>query len=167
MGGKRRPKAIARTCTPTRPCDSSKPSRVGRSSPTLPSTAPHEPLQVSDRDLQPYLGLTPYRGEPGVGHPLPKQVPAETTTKVYAMVSNIDANVGRLLDKLHSLALSRDTIVVFLTDNGPQQPRYNAGMLDRKGNVPRGGDPGALLNSDGRARSSLAGSSTRSPPTST
>lgn len=105
----------------------------------LAFNAPHEPLQVPDRDLQPYLGLTPYRGEPGVGHPLPEQLPVETTAKVYAMVSNIDANVGRLLDRLDSLGLARDTIVVFLTDNGPQQPRYNAGMLDRKGNVHEGG----------------------------
>jgi arylsulfatase A-like enzyme len=105
----------------------------------LAFNAPHAPLQVSDQDLQPYLGLTPYRGEPGVGHPLPEQVPADVTARVYAMVSNIDANVGRVLDRLDSLGLARDTIVVFLTDNGPQQPRYNAGMFDLKGNVHEGG----------------------------
>jgi arylsulfatase A-like enzyme len=101
--------------------------------------APHEPLQVPDRDLKAFEGLDPYRGEPGEGHPLPASIPAEVTAKVYAMVANIDANVGRLLDKLDSLGLARDTIVVFLTDNGPQQPRYNAGMLDRKGSVHEGG----------------------------
>jgi arylsulfatase A-like enzyme len=105
----------------------------------LAFNAPHVPLQVSDQDLQPYLGLTPYRGEPGVGHPLPEQVPADVTARVYAMVANIDANVGRVLNRLDSLGLARDTIVVFLTDNGPQQPRYNAGMFDRKGNVHEGG----------------------------
>src|SRR5262249_28634265 len=30
-------------------------------------------------------------------------------------------------------------IVLFLSDNGPQQVRYNSGMLDRKGNVHEGG----------------------------
>jgi arylsulfatase A-like enzyme len=101
--------------------------------------APHEPLQVPDRDLEPYRGLKPYRGEPGVGHPLPANLPAEITSRVYAMVSNLDANVGRLLDRLDSLGLARETIVVFLTDNGPQQPRFNAGMLGRKGSVHEGG----------------------------
>ena len=105
----------------------------------LAFNAPHEPLQVPDDDLKPYLGLIPTRGEPGVGHPLPAKIPAETTARVYAMVSNIDRNVGRVLDRLDALGLSRDTIVIFLTDNGPQQPRYNAGMLDRKGSVHEGG----------------------------
>ncbi len=105
----------------------------------LAFNAPHEPLQVPDRDLEPYRGITPYRGEPGDGHPLPASVPAETTARVYAMVANIDANVGRLLDRLDALGLARDTLVIFLSDNGPQQPRYNAGMLDRKGSVHEGG----------------------------
>jgi arylsulfatase A-like enzyme len=101
--------------------------------------APHEPLQVPDRDLKPYLGLKPFRGEPGSGHALPVLLSSDITARVYGMVSNIDANVGRLLDRLDSLGLARETIVVFLTDNGPQQPRYNAGMLDRKGSVHEGG----------------------------
>ncbi len=105
----------------------------------LAFNAPHEPLQVSDDDLKPYLGLVPYRGEPGVGHSLPATIPVETTAKVYAMVSNLDRNVGRVLDRLDALGIARDTIVVFLTDNGPQQPRYVAGMLDRKGSVHEGG----------------------------
>ena len=105
----------------------------------LAFNAPHDPLQVSDEELKPYLGLESYRGKPGVGHPLPAKLPDEATARVYAMVSNIDANVGRVLDRLDALGLARDTVVVFLTDNGPQQPRYNAGMLDRKGNVHEGG----------------------------
>jgi arylsulfatase A-like enzyme len=55
------------------------------------------------------------------------------------MVENIDDNVGRLLQKLDELKLSENTIVIFLTDNGPQQPRYNAGMLQRKGSTHEGG----------------------------
>jgi arylsulfatase A-like enzyme len=101
--------------------------------------APHEPLQVPDRELEPYRNLVPFRGDPGAGHPLPASIPLEVTRRVYAMVSNLDTNVGRLLDQLESLGLARDTIVVFLTDNGPQQPRFNSGMLDRKGSVHEGG----------------------------
>jgi hypothetical protein len=55
------------------------------------------------------------------------------------MVSNIDDNVGRVLSKLKELGLDRDTIVVFLTDNGPQQPRFNSGLRGLKGTVYDGG----------------------------
>ena len=105
----------------------------------LAFNAPHDPLIVPETDLQPYRGLRPYRGDPAVGHPLPAKLPAEETAKVYAMVSNVDRNVGRVLDRLESLDLGRETIVVFLTDNGPWKPRYNAGMLDLKGTVHEGG----------------------------
>ena len=55
------------------------------------------------------------------------------------MVENIDDNVGRLLAKLDELKLAGDTVVIFLTDNGPAIPCYNAGMLQRKGNTHEGG----------------------------
>jgi hypothetical protein len=45
----------------------------------------------------------------------------------------------RLLAKLTELHLAKNTIVIFLTDNGPQQVRYNSGMLERKGSVHEGG----------------------------
>jgi hypothetical protein len=43
------------------------------------------------------------------------------------------------LDKLRQLDLERDTIVVFLTDNGPQRERYNGGMRGIKGTIYQGG----------------------------
>jgi len=55
------------------------------------------------------------------------------------MVTCIDDNVGRLLAKLEALNLTENTIVVFMTDNGPQQQRYLAGMRGLKGSVYRGG----------------------------
>src|SRR5262249_43019645 len=41
--------------------------------------------------------------------------------------------------KLDELELQKNTVVIFLTDNGPQQARYNAGMLQRKGSTHEGG----------------------------
>jgi arylsulfatase A-like enzyme len=105
----------------------------------LAFNAPHDPLNPPESDLKPYLGLVPYRGEPGVGHPLPTKLPAEDIAKTYAMITNLDANIGRVLDRLDALGLARDTIVVFLTDNGPWKPRFNAGMLDLKTSVHEGG----------------------------
>jgi hypothetical protein len=55
------------------------------------------------------------------------------------MVTNIDDNLGRLFARLESLELADDTIVVFLTDNGPAQPRYTGVFRDRKGSVYEGG----------------------------
>lgn len=101
--------------------------------------APHTPLQAPPRLYDKYramdLALDPPR-QPG--HPVQK-FDADTTAKIYAMVENIDENVGRVLTKLDELKLAENTLVIFLTDNGPQQPRYNAGMLRLKGTVHEGG----------------------------
>jgi len=59
--------------------------------------------------------------------------------KVYGMVSNIDDNMGRLLNTLNELGLEENTLVIFMTDNGPQQRRYTAGLNQRKGSVMEGG----------------------------
>lgn len=58
---------------------------------------------------------------------------------IYAMVENLDGNVGRLLGKLDQLGLAGNTIVIFATDNGPNSARYNGGMRGRKGSVFEGG----------------------------
>ena len=42
----------------------------------------------------------------------------EIIAHYYGMVSLIDKNVGRVLDKLDELGLAEDTIVVFTTDRG-------------------------------------------------
>ena len=95
------------------------------------TNAPHGPLQVDDKYVEPYRKM-------GLG---------ENTAKVYGMVTNLDENVGRLLAKLKELKLEENTIVIFLTDNGPcvgqrdkgQPIRFNAGLRDQKGTVYDGG----------------------------
>ncbi len=59
----------------------------------------------------------------------------DRAARVYAMLADLDAHVGRLLDRLDELALARDTIVVFLSDNGPRGRRYSAGLRGGKGTV--------------------------------
>jgi len=63
----------------------------------------------------------------------------EAARKVYGMVSNIDDNLGRLLHALKEEKLEENTLVIFLTDNGPQQRRYTAGLNKRKSSVMEGG----------------------------
>ncbi|MCR9230253.1 MAG: arylsulfatase [bacterium] len=57
----------------------------------------------------------------------------------YAMVDCVDENLGRLLKTLDELKLVDNTIVLFLTDNGPNSNRYNGDMRGRKGSIHEGG----------------------------
>jgi arylsulfatase A len=58
---------------------------------------------------------------------------------MYALVENVDDNMGRLLTKLEELKILDDTVFIFLTDNGPNSARFNGGMLGRKATVHEGG----------------------------
>ena len=89
----------------------------------LPYNAPHSPFQVPDANFQRFR-------EQGL--------PVELAS-VYAMIENLDDNIGRLLKKLDELGLARDTIFVFLTDNGPAGVRFNAGLRGGKASVYAGG----------------------------
>jgi arylsulfatase A-like enzyme len=85
--------------------------------------APHTPLEVSEHYAAPYraMGLN------------------DTTARVYGMVQNIDDNFGRLVSKLEALKLRENTLLIFLTDNGPQQPRFNGELRGRKTGTYEGG----------------------------
>ncbi len=106
----------------------------------LPFNAPHAPLQVPDTDYQLYKKMNLALSEfPNTGFPIQGKYDQDQTAKIYGMIANVDWNVGRLLAKLDDLKLGENTIVIFLTDNGPQQPRYVAGLHGRKGTVYDGG----------------------------
>ncbi len=63
----------------------------------------------------------------------------EHTKAALAFVENIDWNVGRLMKKLQDLNLEENTIVVYLSDNGPNGARWNGRMKGQKGSVDEGG----------------------------
>ena len=88
----------------------------------LPFTVPHVALQVPEDSLDEYKGKLgddpPYEGGKGyLPHPTPRAAYA-------AMVTRMDRTVGRVVDKVKSLGLEKDTLVVFTSDNGPT---HNAG----------------------------------------
>lgn len=107
----------------------------------LSFNAPHTPLQVPQEYYNMYKDIDPASGFPNDGRPFPQmsEKDKEDARKVYAMVTNIDDNVGKVLQKLKELKIADNTLVIFMTDNGPQQSRYVAGMKGRKGSVYRGG----------------------------
>ena len=65
------------------------------------------------RRIERCAGILPY-------HPLdmPEAHIREIIAHTYGMVSQIDANVGRMLKRLKELGLSDNTVVIFLTDHG-------------------------------------------------
>ena len=89
----------------------------------VPYNAPHGPFQVPDRYFDKYKAR-------GLDDKL---------ACIYGMCENLDDNVGRLLRRLDELKLRDNTIVLFLTDNGPNSDRFNGGMKGRKASVDEGG----------------------------
>ncbi len=107
----------------------------------LSFNAPHTPLQVPEEYYNIYKNLDPTKGFENDSKPFPKmhRKAMEYTRKVYGMVTNIDDNLGRLFNKLEQLNLDENTLVIFMTDNGPQDPRYIAGLRGKKSSVFQGG----------------------------
>ncbi len=67
----------------------------------LPYNAPHAPLQAQKKYFDQFTHIK------------------DPVKRVYAaMIKNLDDEIGRLLNKLDSLQLAENTIVVFLSDNG-------------------------------------------------
>jgi len=96
----------------------------------LTTNAPHSPYNVAEKYAEPYRN---------------KDIP---NPNFYGMITNIDENMGRLAEKLKSLGLEKDTILIFMTDNGTaagfrskkgQTKGYNAGMRGTKGSEYDGG----------------------------
>jgi len=67
----------------------------------LPFNAPHSPMQATPRDVERFAGI------------------ADPHRRLWAaMLAAMDDAVGRVLDALRKNGLDRDTLVIFLSDNG-------------------------------------------------
>ncbi len=84
----------------------------------IATNAPHGPLQVRPEDEARYADL----------------VKDKDVAKFFGMIANIDDNVGKLLAKLNDWGIERDTLVIFMNDNGGTVGTriYNAGMRAQK-----------------------------------
>ncbi len=100
----------------------------------LPPNAPHGPFHDVPMDLYEkyrHKDLTPVL----LGH----TQDADMVARVYAMVENIDQNVGRLMAKLKATGLWDNTLVIFMADNGPASVRYVGPFRGKKTEVHDGG----------------------------
>ena len=101
----------------------------------LAPNAPHGPYRVPPRWSTPYEGKADWRSGP----------------QFYGMVANIDHNLGVLRERLDSLGLAENTILIFMTDNGTANGAtfenltseavkgFNAGMRGKKSSIYEGG----------------------------
>jgi arylsulfatase A-like enzyme len=96
--------------------------------------APHSPYNVADHYAEPYR----------------KQRVPEPMASFYGMITNIDENVGALRKQLADRGLERNTLFIFMTDNGTaagaarragdgEWPGFSAGMRAAKGSEYEGG----------------------------
>lgn len=99
----------------------------------IATNAPHGPLNVPARYVEPYQGRM-----------------SEERARFYGMIGCIDENVGALRRRLGELDLARNTILIFMTDNGTATgcrldangyvvDGFNAGMRGVKGSEYDGG----------------------------
>jgi arylsulfatase len=79
---------------------------------------PHTPLQVRPEDEKRYAD----------------KVKNADVAKFFGMIANIDDNVGTLLAKMKEWDLERDTLIIFMNDNGGTVgvSMFNAGMRGQK-----------------------------------
>jgi arylsulfatase A-like enzyme len=97
----------------------------------IPTNAPHAPLDVPENYEAMYKDA---------------DIPA-ATKKYYGMITNIDDNVGRLFAKVKEWGIDRDTLVIFMNDNGGTAGVrvFNAGMRGQKGTPYQGGTRAACF----------------------
>ena len=101
----------------------------------LPYNTPHSPMQVPDRFWQRFA----HRPLKMKNRQSPGREVETHKRSALAMCENLDWNVGRVLNRLKELGVSRDTIVIWFHDNGPNGVRWNGGMRGRKGSADEGG----------------------------
>ena len=91
----------------------------------LSTNTPHGPWVVPEKYSIPYrqMGLE------------------DEVARFHGMVTNIDDNMGRLMQRLKQLGLDHNTLLIFMTDNGTAGSHriFNAGMRGHKGSEYDGG----------------------------
>lgn len=91
----------------------------------IATNAPHAPYDAKPEDAALYEGK-------GLG---------KDTENFFGMLHNIDQNVGKILARLEALGIAKDTLIVYMNDNGGTAGTkvFNAGMRAQKGTAYMGG----------------------------
>ncbi|WP_298238560.1 arylsulfatase [uncultured Algibacter sp.] len=78
--------------------------------------APHNPWRAPESYIKKYE-------DKGLSKPM---------ATLYGMIDNLDHNIGRLLDALDKNGLTENTIIVFMSDNGPWTRSYRFGLTEKE-----------------------------------
>lgn len=89
----------------------------------LAYNAPHTPIQAPDEDIVKYLKMG---YEPLVA------------TR-YAMMDVLDTQVGRVIDAISEKDLRNNTLIVFMSDNGPETDEFSGELRGKKMTAWEGG----------------------------
>ncbi len=96
----------------------------------VPYNAPHSPYQVPDKYFDHYYKNLPVKND----------ADRASLAAIYGMVECVDYNISRLLSTLDELKIRENTIVIYMSDNGPTHiARYNGEMRGGKATVREGG----------------------------
>lgn len=82
----------------------------------VPYMAPHNPWRAPEEHIQYYKEK---------GH-------SQAAASLFGMIDNLDDNIGRLLSALDDFGLAKETVVVFLSDNGPWVKSYRFGLNEKE-----------------------------------
>ena len=116
----------------------------------MPFNTPHSPMQVPDKywdkfknkDLTQKGTLSNTSEDKYSG----TNIKGENHSRAaLAMCENIDWNVGRIIKTLKSLKIYENTIIIYLSDNGPNGHRWNDGMKGIKGSTDEGGTRSPMI----------------------
>ena len=88
----------------------------------LSTNAPHSPYIVAEK----YKALY-------------KDTCKDKEAAFHGMITNIDDNMGVLMEKLDAWGMADTTLLIFMTDNGSSMATFNYGMKGKKGSVNEGG----------------------------
>lgn len=104
---------------------------------------PHAPLKPTPEQLAVYADLQPKADDPAFGEWAKKYFgdakDLRKQMQVFcASLTDLDTQIGRLLDSLEELGLTNDTLIVLSSDNGPED--YHVGNAANAGV----GSPGPL-----------------------
>lgn len=97
----------------------------------IPTNAPHGPFIAPEKYKKKFIDQ---------GYP-------ENGVGFYGMIENVDYNLGVLMEKLKTLRIEENTILIFMSDNGKafggsniaNERAFNAGMKGYKGSAHEGG----------------------------
>jgi arylsulfatase len=92
----------------------------------IPANAPHLPFKAPKEYVKMYMDMRK----------------GKKASSFYGMITNIDDNLGILMEKLDTWGLTENTLLIFMTDNGTtlfKVPYNTAGMVGRKNTITEGG----------------------------